>query len=121
MSQVVCDIYLYLGRWRPRNRASWNEVIREVLRSAFRHRGRVLDMTFNGVEDTSDGRRLAIQVDAQWWGSDPGDCRDFVHAALSNRLRPKYESQIEVEVTCLSPGSDDCLGSPGTGILAAQR
>jgi len=106
VSRVACDIYLYLGRWRPRNRPSWKEVIHEALDNAFDYKGRVVDVAFQGIEESSDGRRLAIQVDADWWGIDPGDCRDAIHEALSARLQPEYESQIEVEVTCLSDPDD---------------
>ena len=109
MSLVVVEIFTFISAAGglaivPR----WTDVIREALRRAFRYNGRVLDVTFTGIEESAMAAGTVIQVDGVG-GQPPGDRPDDVHAALTERLVPQYESQIEVEATGLAagPGESD--------------
>lgn len=104
VSQIACDIFLYVGKWGRNKGDSLEDVVRDALRSACRGNGRLVDVTFGGVEESTEGQRLAVCATVDWWDDCPETCEDAVYESLLAYLRPQYQSQVEVDVTVLSVG-----------------
>ena len=89
MTETTCAILLYAGQWSPCIYRSLRDSMARALTDA---------MAVEIETDADPGDGPCVTVIASYAADDSELVRDEVYESVLYYLRPKYESQVEVEI-----------------------